>query len=215
MSQQKHTAAIFDLDGVIIDSMPQHHTAWQQAAEFAEVPFVEEVFEQTFGMRNDEIIPTLFGIDEPARIQQIADYKEQQYRDAIQHAAKAIPGFYEFIQSLQQQGIKTAIATSAGKENVDMAVNTLELSPLFSDIVRGDEVERGKPAPDIFLEAARRLQTTAHQCAVFEDAIAGVQAANAAGMTSVALSTTHPASQLAMAHMVVQNFSDPALHQLF
>lgn len=212
---KKICAAIFDLDGVIIDSLPHHHQAWRASSQMAGVPFVEELFEKTFGMRNEDIIPTLYNITDIERITEISNHKEKSYREAIKNEARFVPGFPGFIAFLKSKNIPVAIGTSAGKENVDLVFDILNLAEFFSTVVRGDEVLHGKPAPDIFLEAARRLGTNPENTVVFEDAIPGIQAANAAGMTSVGVATTHPADQLQMANFVINNFTDTTLHQLF
>ena len=103
-------------------------------------------------------------------------------------------GLQRLIESLRHDGIPMALATSAPKLNVEHTLAELDLADAFPIIVRGDEVARGKPAPDVFIEAARRLGVAPADCLVFEDAPMGIEAAQAAGMRVVALTTSFQAS---------------------
>lgn len=212
---KKFSAAIFDLDGVIIDTGKEHRAAWEDVFETLEIPVEDGVIDSVFGMRNEDIVPKLFGIEDAPEVERIAHMKEEKYRSHVAHKLSTVPGVEDFIQLLRQHSIKIAVATSAPKENVDLVFSLLNVMGTFDVIVRGDEVPHGKPAPDIFLEAARRLGVQPTDAVVFEDALVGVQAAQKAGMAVVALTTTHDASELQSADFVVSNFSDIALRQLF
>ena len=103
-------------------------------------------------------------------------------------------GLHRLIESLKHDGIPMALATSAPKLNVEHTLDELGLADAFPIVVRGDEVARGKPAPDVFIEAARRLGVDPASCLVFEDAPMGIEAAQAAGMRVVALTTSFQAA---------------------
>jgi len=147
------------------------------------------------GRRNSEIFPILFkrevGRDE---WQAYEREKEGLYRELSKGRLLPMKGLHGLIDRLTQDRIPTALATSAPKLNVEHTLAELGLAQAFPIIVRGDEVARGKPAPDVFIEAARRLGVDAADCLVFEDAPMGIEAAHAAGMRVVALTTSFQAA---------------------
>ncbi len=147
------------------------------------------------GRRNSEIFPILFKRD-VARDEWLAyeHEKEGLYRELSRGRLSPMNGLHRLIDRLTHERIPMALATSAPKLNVEHTLVELGLSDAFPIIVRGDEVPRGKPAPDVFIEAARRLAVDPADCLVFEDAPMGIAAAQAAGMRVVALTTSFPAS---------------------
>ena len=150
------------------------------------------------GRRNSEIFPILFK-REVAREEwrQYEEEKEGLYRDLSRGRLAPMPGLTELIRKLKDDGIAVALATSAPEPNVTHTLAEIGLAALFPIIVRGDQVAHGKPAPDVFLEAARQLNVPPAQCLVFEDAPMGVVAAQAAGMPVVALTTSFAAAHFA------------------
>jgi beta-phosphoglucomutase len=188
-----YTAAIFDLDGTLTDNMPFH---WQAFAVFMErhglPPIDEETRLRLDGKRNREIMPVLFR-DEltPELIAQYSDEKEALYRELAAGNQHPLPGLLALLDRLEARGVALAVATSAPQVNVAFSMQQLGLSERIPLIVRGDEVPRSKPAPDVFLEAARRLGLAPAGCLVFEDALSGIEAARNAGMDCVAVTTTN------------------------
>ena len=143
------------------------------------------------GRRNSEIFPILFKREVPREEWQAYEReKEGLYRELSRGRLTPMKGLHAFIARLQADGIKVALATSAPELNVAHTLTELGLVADFPIIVRGDEVPRGKPAPDVFLEAARRLNVAPADCLVFEDAPMGVEAGKAAGMPVAALTTS-------------------------
>jgi HAD superfamily hydrolase (TIGR01509 family) len=147
------------------------------------------------GRRNSEIFPILFKREVP-RDEWLAyeHEKEGLYRELSRGRLAPMNGLHRLIDQLTRDGIPMALATSAPKLNVTHTLAELGLSDAFPIIVRGDEVARGKPAPDVFIEAARRLGVAPADCLVFEDAPMGIEAAQAAGMRVVALTTSFQAA---------------------
>jgi len=204
-------AAIFDMDGTLADNMPLHHAAFRQFIERHRLtPPAADIAASLTGKRNREIMPVLFGrpLDE-AELSAYADEKESLYRAMIP-GLRPLAGLIPLLDALEQRGIPLALATSAPAGNVAPLLTAIGVAGRFRVITLGEEVPRGKPAPDIFLEAARRLGVAATACLVFEDAIAGLAAATAAGMQSIAMATTHDAAYLAGhgAGMVVRDFHE-------
>ncbi len=180
-------AVIWDLDGVIIDSANEHRQAWQRLAREEGVSFTDADFWATFGKRNDDIIPLFWGALSTERLQALADRKEAYFRELIRKTAAPLPGAIELMHKLHEAGFHQALASSTPIENIQLISEVLGLQRYLSAFVSGETVERGKPAPDIFLKAASELDMHPTQCLVIEDAVAGVQAAHAAGMPCIAV----------------------------
>lgn len=179
---------IWDVDGVIIDSADQHRRAWKQMAAEHDLPYGDMRFWASFGMRNADVIPRMFGVHGPAdRIMALADRKEAIYRQLLAAEATALPGARELMSTLHAAGYRQALGSSAPEENIHTIVTLLELTSFLDATVSGETVTHGKPAPDIFLAAAARLGVEPIHCLVIEDAPAGVAAAHAGGMRCIAV----------------------------
>jgi beta-phosphoglucomutase len=188
-------ALLFDLDGTLIDSMPLHHTAWQQWHAEMALPFDEAgFFEATAGRTNQEILLDLFpshGADERAAM---AERKEDLYCLAAATQLGEVRGALAAMRQARERGLKLAICTAAPNRNIAVAFDRFALGDLVETTVSPEQGFRGKPHPDLFTEAARRLGVPAEACLVFEDAPLGVEAAHRAGMPAFALTTSMPAT---------------------
>ena len=195
MIQFQPKAVIFDIDGTIVDNMHLHAEAF---AVFAErhglAALTTEDRARLDGRRNSEIFPILFKREVPREEWQAYEHeKEGLYRQLSKGRLTPMKGLQLLIDRLRESNIPMALATSAPEPNVIHTLNELGLTDAFAIIVRGDQVPRGKPAPDVFLEAARRLNVSPGDCLVFEDAPMGIEAAHAAGTQVVALTTSFQA----------------------
>lgn len=189
-------AVIFDIDGTIVDNMHLHAEAFAVFAGRHGLPaLTKDDRARLDGRRNSEIFPILFKREVP-RDEWLAYEQEKEglYRELSRGRLAPMKGLHQLIERLKEDGVATALATSAPRLNVEHTLAELDLTDAFPIIVRGDEVARGKPAPDVFFEAARRLGVDPADCLVFEDAPAGIEAAQAAGMRVVALTTSFRAS---------------------
>ena len=186
-------AIIWDVDGTLVDTAAEHYSAWQQFAREFGKPFTRGDFDRTFGMRNPEIMRTLFDpncSDEQGA--EWADRKETLYRDQVRaHAVKLLPGVVRLLGEFRAAGWPQAIGSSAPRRNLDLLLSSAGVVEYFAAVVSGDDVSNGKPDPEVFLTAARRLGVEAAECLVLEDAEAGVRAATAAGMACVAVLGGH------------------------
>lgn len=204
-------AAIFDWDGVIIDSRDQHARAWHALGERLGQPLPSDFIERTFGLRNEAIIPsctTWAREGETARIAELGERKEEIYRELIRREGiAALPGARELVAALRAAGVPCAVGTSTPRANVDAILALIGLQGAFAAIVAAEDVQRGKPDPEVFLRCARSLRRAPARCAVFEDAHVGIAAARAGGMKAVAVATTHPAASFRDADLVVPDLA--------
>lgn len=198
-------AALFDWDGVIVDSSDYHEESWERLAEEEGRELPPGHFKKGFGMRNETIIPQILGWTEvPEEIRRLDRRKEELYRELIdEKGIEPLPGVESFLQRLHRADIPCAVASSTERLNITFALERMGMSHEFKAVVAGEDVENGKPDPEVFLTAAQKLGAEPERCVVFEDAHVGIEAGLAAGMKVIAVSTTHPAETLRDAHLVV------------
>lgn len=203
-------AALFDLDGVLIDSSPFHYESWVKLGEEVGFVMTPELFRQTFGQRNDAILRRLTPQATEEQIRQWSERKEALYRQVAQGRLQPLPGAVELARGLKALGFKLAIASSTPHRNIQFALEQLGIADLFDVLVGAEDVTRGKPDPEVFLTAASRLSVPRERCVVFEDAVVGVLAAKRGGMKCIAVTTTNPHTLLADAgaDLIVDRLSD-------
>ncbi|HKV60114.1 MAG TPA: HAD family phosphatase, partial [Ktedonobacteraceae bacterium] len=195
-------------DGVIIDSADEHRRAWQRLAREGGIPFTDADFWATFGKRNDDIIPQHWGNVSKDRLQQLAERKELYFREFIREAAAPLPGSMELMRGLHEAGFPQALASSTPIENIELIRVLLNLDQYLSALVTGESVAHGKPAPDIFLKAASELHMPPPLCLIIEDAVAGVQAALAAGMRCIGVTGGRDLPGLRAADLMVRDLTE-------
>lgn len=188
---------VFDLDGVLIDSHDQHERSWFQLAAEVGKPLTREQFKESFGMRNVMCIPHVFHWADPedhAAIHALGERKEELYREFIAaDGIEPLPGVVALLESLAGAGIPVSLGSSTSRKNIEVCFAATGLDRFFGDKLTGaEDVTRGKPAPDVFLEAARKIDRAPSRCLVIEDAHVGVEAGLAAGMRVLVVTTTHP-----------------------
>lgn len=185
-------AVLWDLDGTLVDSAEYHWRAWRDTLREEGVALTYAQFLDSFGQRNDRILHAWLGADtSDDRIQRIGDAKEAAYRRLAEvEGLSALPGAAEWVARLHADGWKQAIASSAPRLNVEVMLRVLGLRRYVDAIAAAEDVTRGKPDPQIFLEAARRLTMPPSRSIVVEDAAAGIEAAHAAGMRCIGVSRT-------------------------
>jgi beta-phosphoglucomutase len=212
-------AVIFDMDGVLCDTMPYHLKAWelfvQQTPALAAIDQAE--LTKMGGKRNSELLPELLGrpVSE-AEIQAWGSGKEATYRQLIQGQITWLPGLLSFLNAARAAGLKIGLGTSACQENVGLLMAQDDIAQFFPVRVMEKDVIHGKPDPQCYLLVAERLGITPDQCLVFEDATAGVQAARNACMHCWGILTTETEADLATAgaNLCLKDFNDPRLIEL-
>ena len=204
LTHDKVEAFIFDMDGTMIDSMPWHARSWVEFAERHGVMLdVSEILARTTGRTGTESMRQLFEralSDEEC--QAMVHEKEEIYRALFHDNFTEVAGFTAFAKAAVARGLKVAVGTAGDKHNIEFAMSRLKMDPLPLAIVGGDEGFAGKPTPEIFLEAARRIGVAPERCIVFEDAPFGIEAARRGGMRAVAVCSTHTAAELAGPHVI-------------
>jgi HAD superfamily hydrolase (TIGR01509 family) len=182
----------------------RRYGAWVEIVKEKGVTFKKEDFMQLFGQRHDTIVKFILGDTiSKKEADALSDRKQVLYRKLVAQSIIPLPGAIELIKSLNKNKIKTAIASSAVPENIDVIIRGLGIDDCFQAIAYGTEVAEGKPSPQIFQLAAKKLGVPAGNCVVIEDAIAGVTAAKRAGMKCIAVTNSHPGKSLQKADLVV------------
>jgi len=191
-------AAVFDWDGVILDSSRHHEESWERLARETGRPLPAGHFQRGFGRRNIEIMRDMLGWSlDLKEIDRLSRRKEELYREVVQDwGIEPLPGVRPWLERLSEAGVSCGIGSSTEAKNVEVGLKKLGLGNFFQTAVTAEHVQRGKPAPDVFLEVSRRLKIEPARCVVFEDAPAGVEAGRAAGMKVVGVTTTHPGGHL-------------------
>lgn len=203
-------AFLFDMDGVIIDSTATHTRAWELYLERHGIrqPYIAE---RMLGKHNDAIVREFFNTHsmEDEDIVRHGAQKEALYRELMQPTVdeRLVPGVRSFIQ--HHAGVPMAVASNAEPANVDFVLDLAGLRHFFRAVASGADVARPKPAPDIYLHAAKLLDVDPRGCIVFEDSATGVAAAHAAGMRVVALLTSLPAFD--NVDLAIRDFRDSRL----
>ncbi|MBU7583736.1 MAG: beta-phosphoglucomutase [Nostoc sp. TH1S01] len=197
---------IFDLDGVLTDTAEYHYQAWQRLADEEGIPFSREANEALRGVSRRESLMLIIGDRKysEAQIQEMMERKNGYYVELIHHVTPKdlLPGAIALLDELRQAGIKTAIGSAS--KNACTVVNLLGIADKVDAIADGYSVKQPKPAPDLFLYAAKELGLQPKQCVVVEDAAAGIEAALAGGMWAVGLG---PVERVGAAHVVLPSLA--------
>ena len=206
---------IFDMDGVLADTGPIHYESWVKLAKQIKVKFSKKFFNITFGRQSISITRELVGPKiKQEVVEKWANLKERYYREMVKDELKPLPGTLVLIKALHARNFKLAVGSSGPPENVDLLLSTLSIKDYFDVIITAAEVKNGKPAPDVFLIAAEKLNIKVDNCLVIEDAPVGITAARKAGMKVIALRTTHCNVELLDADMVVQDLSSVSINDI-
>ncbi len=197
---------IFDMDGVLADTAEAHYQSWQVVAAEYGTRIGRDLFHETFGRPNHQVIPHLIGreVDED-ELRAVDRMKEEAFRRIAADSIEPVPGVVELIRDLRSAGYRVGLGSSGPRENIEAILSALGVRQDFEAVVSGWDVQQGKPAPDVFLMVAERLGVPAGNCLVVEDVAAGIRAAQAAGMPCVALTTTHGPEQLTEADLVLED----------
>lgn len=209
-------AVIFDMDGVVVDNTKYHILTWKNFSKTLGFPVSAKTVKEKFlGRLGREIMRSLL----PKKIsrkqlEKLDAQREACYRKIYAKAIKPVKGLPGFLKHLQSQKVKIAMATSAPPANVKFVLSKTGLKKYFKIIIDANGVKRGKPYPDIFLKAAKRLKVSPKNCVVFEDAMHGIEAARRAGMKVVGVATSHHPKEIGHTDLVIKDFSKINIQKL-
>ncbi|MCX8130252.1 MAG: HAD family hydrolase [Clostridia bacterium] len=205
-------AVIFDMDGVIIDSEPIYFEIERKSFGKFGLIIPEAEHHSFVGITLEEMwhrIKSNYGL--PHTVEELLVFHKNQVikQMSIQESLRPIDGVLDLIRELREKGIKTAIASSSPVKLIDIILNKLDIKGYFDLVVSGEEVEKGKPEPDIFLKAARILSIKPSNCVVIEDSRNGIIASLEAGMPCIGFKNPNSGNQdLSKADKTISHFSE-------
>ncbi len=206
---------IFDMDGVVVDNHHYHLKAWQAFCKKYGLPLTEDDYRDNINGRTaPAIMAYLFG--DNLNSQQVLDYtdeKESLYRELYAPHLQPTPGLSKFLSDASDHHIPMAVATSAPTENVEFTLDGLDIRSFFKIVIDQHRVTHGKPHPEVYTKACQALELPPEQCVVFEDAISGIKAGNAAGCHVVGVATSHKPHELTPVKMTINDFRDITIDQ--
>jgi len=208
-------ACIFDLDGVLVDTAKYHFIAWKKLADELQIPFTETDNEKLKGVSRMDSLDIILNLGAKTlsveEKQTLAERKNAWFVDFVNRMTpdEIFPGVIELLSNLHKKNIQVGLASSS--KNAPAVLRLLNIENQFDTVVDGSMVTLAKPDPELFLLAAKRLQTSPADCVVFEDAEAGVEAAKRAGMKCVGVGSVE---NLHQADFIVQQISDFKLTDL-
>lgn len=209
-------AIIFDMDGVLLDSEPLHRELNKSLFRELGANVSDTDYDGFIGMSTPLMWQSLVATwNLPYRVEELVQREQNRKHDALQtHPLVASAGLIPLLEKLRVAGRRLAVASGSPARNIAVVLDRLSLTSYFDAVVASEEVPHGKPAPDVFLEAARRLGVAPARCAVIEDAANGIRAARAAGMQCVGYqNATSGRQDLSRAHLIVDSFHSPLLYQ--
>ncbi len=187
----KARAYIFDMDGTLTDNMHYHHLAWMKFIDEKQLGIDAETFERDYHKGTlIEVMARFFPhLTTEEELRKVGNEKEALYRNTYGHLLEPLKGLHPFLNALKTKNIPLGLATMGDQNNLEMTLKQLKITSYFHSTTGGDQVEKGKPHPEIFLTAANKLGVAPQDCLAFEDTASGIKAAQAAGMQVVGIAT--------------------------
>jgi len=212
----KNFAVLFDMDGVIVKSIPFHVKAWVSFGKKHGFKITRKMFLHHFSGRvNNEILKYLFKRNLTKKeLGKFISEKESLYRKIYKSYVKPVRGLIQFLEELKSNKIKIALATAAPPENVTFILKHTRTEKYFKKVVNASHVKLGKPNPEIYLKSAFKIKTNPQDCIVFEDALNGIEAAKRAKMKVVGVATSHDRKEISHADLVIKDFTQINLAKL-
>lgn len=199
---------LFDMDGVVVDNLPYHVDAWLLFCEKKGIPLTRETFYKELNGMNSKDTFEWFFKKQMTRdeVYPLEEEKEEIYREFYAPYRKPLDGLVEFLKEIRLNGIKVALATSAGQGNIDFTIDGIGLRDPFDVIVGGGEVSKGKPDPEIYVLAAQKLGVNPSNCWVIEDSLQGIKSGQSAGCKVVGITTSHTEKELSHTEIQSPNY---------
>ena len=182
---------IFDMDGTIVDSLPYHYKAWKIFFKENKVENFSEKLKDYKGGGTLDLLTTVLGNNYSKKeLKSMVDDKEIIFRDIYKNNVIPIEGFIQMLESIKSQKILVGLASNAIRKNVKMILNELKIYNEFESIICGDEVENGKPNPEMFNKTAKIFKLDKKDCLIFEDSIEGLQGAVNSGIDAIGVKSS-------------------------
>jgi beta-phosphoglucomutase len=203
-------AAIFDMDGTMINNMQFHKNAWKEFAKRYGMELTDKEFkEKISGKSNDKILHTIFSKQfTKEEYNALVEEKESLYRELYAPFIQEVAGLRNILNELHLHDKKLAIATTAPKKNREFCLEALHLKHFFPIILGDEHITHGKPNPEIYLETAKQLSIKPEHCLVFEDSPPGVAAGKNANMKVIGVLTSHTTEDLKEADYYIKDFTE-------
>jgi len=206
----KQQCVIFDMDGVICHTNPDHGKAFEAFFDKYQIPHTQQEFEDhMYGKHNGYIMTYFFKRPiSGEELKQLEDEKESMFREIYKDKVETIPHYLPFLEELKSRGFKTAVATSAPRANLDLIINALKIEDKMDSMMASQDVQQHKPNPEVYLKSAERVGVSPSNCVVFEDSFSGVTAALNAGMKVVGVLSSHTKEQLPPCNFYINDYSE-------
>lgn len=198
-----YQAAVFDLDGTLVDTESRSRVAWTGLFESHGAPYDDELLDSFVGRRGRDVLPEVIHLFPGRTVEELTAWAAARSRELP--PADEIPGAVAYVRAAAERGAAVAVVTSGGRVYAENMIDGLGLS--FPVLITADDVRAGKPDPEGFARACALLGVPAAAAVAFEDSPAGIAAAKGAGLACVGLATTHDAAQLSAADLVAADFT--------
>ena len=202
---------IFDMDGTMVDSLPYHHEAWKIFFNENKVENFSEKLKDYKGGGTIDLMKAVYGDRYSLKeLKKMSDEKEIIFRRIYKGKIKPIKGFKKFLNDVKSRNILVGLASNAIRKNVSLIIKELEIYDDFDSIICGDEVDYGKPNPEMFNKTIDRFKINKNECLIFEDSIEGIKAAKNSGINVIGItsSSSHKTLQDAGSTMNISNYVD-------
>lgn len=198
------------MDGTMVDNATYHMNAWKKFAEKYGLILSDEDYEKKLsGKKNNAALEIVLNRELTSNeVDRYSEEKESLYRELYANEVKEVSGLTLLIQKIQRSGKKLAMATTSPKKNRDLVLTAINLTPAFEVIFGGEDVNKGKPDPEIYIKTATKLNVIPKSCLVFEDTPVGVAAGKNAGMSVVGVLNSHTKEDLSQADYFINDFTE-------
>jgi len=190
----KYNALIFDMDGTLVHNMPIHNKALEDTLTEAGIQLpvdTTEFYNSTYGKKATEVFRGMLGTHATdSDVIYWSERKEALYRERFARWREPMPGLLHLLEQARHLGVPMAVASASPPENISFILDELNLRSYFQTVLSGQDIQHGKPNPEIFLKSAREMKVEPSDCLVFEDGLHGIEAARRAGMDAVLITTT-------------------------
>ena len=209
-------AVLWDVDGTLLDSAEYHWLAWQEAMAAEGHAVTYDQFISTFGQRNETVLHEWLGPDLTTNeLERISEAKERRYRHLLQtRGVECLPGVRRWLSRLHEEGWRQVVASSAPLINIQTILEALAIAEYFDAIASSEDVQRGKPDPQVFLAAAAKVAVPPQRCIVVEDAPAGIEGGRRAGMRTIGVCSSHATLQADWVVRSLDELPDDAFDRL-